>query len=51
METALHDWCGARQDEAMTEHFSGTDLVDPEWQSWRTLRRTAASSKLKRTAR
>ena len=52
METALHDWYRARQDEDMTEQFSGTDLVDPdERQSWRKLRRTAASRTLKRAAR
>jgi metal-responsive CopG/Arc/MetJ family transcriptional regulator len=52
METALRDWYRTRQDEDMTEQFSGADLVDPdERQSWRQLRRTAASRTLKRAAR
>jgi hypothetical protein len=52
METALHYWYRARQDEAMTEQFSAPKLTDAsELRSWRKIRRAAVTRKLKRPAR
>jgi hypothetical protein len=52
METALQSWYQARQEEAMIEQFKGPELRDEsELRSWRKIRRTAVTRKLKRPAR
>ena len=52
MESALQDWYRTRQDEAMTEQFTGPDQVDEvEMRDWRHIRRAAASRNLKRPGR
>jgi hypothetical protein len=49
IQTALQSWYRARQDEAMTEQFSGPELRDAdELRSWRNIRRAAVTRKLKR---
>ena len=51
MEFALQHWYKARQDEAMTEQYSGSESADQsEQRSWREIRRSATSRKLKRPA-
>lgn len=52
MEAALHHWYRTRQDEAMTDQFSGPEPVESgERQTWRRVRRAAATRKLERPAR
>ncbi len=51
MESALHSWYSARQDEAMIEQFSEAQPEKSEQQSWQRIRRAAAGRKLKRPAR
>ena len=49
MESDLQHWYRARQDEAMTEQYSSSESADQnEQRSWREIRRSAASRKLKR---
>jgi hypothetical protein len=51
MESALHSWYRARQEEAMIEQFSGPQSTDAsELRSWRKTRRAAATRKLQRPA-
>jgi hypothetical protein len=46
MESALQSWYGARQEEAMIEQFSESDLEKDDQRSWQRIRRAAAARKL-----
>lgn len=46
MESALQSWYGARQEEAMIEQFSESDLEKDDQRDWQWIRRAAAARKL-----
>ena len=51
MESALQSWYSARQEEEMTQQFSGPDPDKRDQLNWQRIRRAAARRTLKRPAR
>ena len=48
IDQALSQWSARRQEEAMVTQYSGAEPPAPERKGWRTTRRAAASTRLRR---